>query len=261
MERLKKLRCAFSFFTIIPVSCPGLIPEISWYVSIVGSVLGIIAGFAFYLVSIYAGPILGAALSISLILLISGFSHLDGVLDAGDAIMVRGDPKRKVEVLQDHFLGAGGFGFAFVIYVLTFASLTSFVPLTGLLAIFLGEILSKDSYLLNSLHSNDLVPGGLFSRFRDSVNNHQGMQLSLNYFVFAAIACIFLPSLLISGAVSVGLSYLIKVKVQDSFGGLNGDILGLLGELTRMFFLFITVFVLLIGVFHFSPIFYFISRL
>ena len=254
MFNIKKFKCALSFFTIIPSRCDDITSGYSGYVSLVGAIIGLISGTAFYFISFYVNVILAAAISLSLILLLSGFNHLDAVLDTGDAILVRGPFSRRLEVLKDHFLGAGGFGFAFVIYVVTFSSMASLIPLEGMITILLSEIIAKDSYILNSLKTKDLVPGGMFSQFKISVQQNWRLQILANFFFFIVLAVIFLPSLLIAGILALTAQYLIKTRIERSFGGINGDVLGFLGEITRAFFIFIAVILLLFEPLHFIPL-------
>jgi adenosylcobinamide-GDP ribazoletransferase len=257
----KKFKCALSFFTIIPSKCDNINSGYSGYVSLVGAIIGLISGAAFYFVSFYVNVILGAAISLSLILLLSGFNHLDAVLDAGDAILVRGPPSRKLEVLKDHFLGAGGFGFAFVIYVVTFSSIASLIPLEGMITIFLSEIIAKDSYILNSLKTKDMVPGGMFSQFKISVRQNWRLQILVNFSFFILLAVIFSPSLLIAAILSLVMQYFIKTRIERSFGGINGDVLGFLGEITRTFFIFIAVILFLFEPLHFIPLAFLLSHI
>ncbi|MCL4421402.1 MAG: adenosylcobinamide-GDP ribazoletransferase [Candidatus Thermoplasmatota archaeon] len=257
----KKFKCALSFFTIIPSKCDNINSGYSGYVSLVGAIIGLISGAAFYFVSFYVNVILGAAISLSLILLLSGFNHLDAVLDAGDAILVRGPPSRKLEVLKDHFLGAGGFGFAFVIYVVTFSSIASLIPLEGMITIFLSEIIAKDSYILNSLKTKDMVPGGVFSQFKISVQQNWRLQILVNFSFFILLAVIFLPSLLIAAILSLVMQYFIKTRIERSFEGINGDVLGFLGEITRTFFIFIAVILFLFEPLHFIPLAFLLSHI
>ncbi len=257
----KKFKCALSFFTIIPSKCDNINSGYSGYVSLVGAIIGLISGAAFYFVSFYVNVILGAAISLSLILLLSGFNHLDAVLDAGDAILVRGPPSRKLEVLKDHFLGAGGFGFAFVIYVVTFSSIASLIPLEGMITIFLSEIIAKDSYILNSLKTKDMVPGGMFSQFKISVRQNWRLQILVNFSFFILLAVIFSPSLLIAAILSLVMQYFIKTRIERSFEGINGDVLGFLGEITRTFFIFIAVILFLFEPLHFIPLAFLLSHI
>ncbi len=257
----KKFKCALSFFTIIPSKCDNINSGYSGYVSLVGAIIGLISGAAFYFVSFYVNVILGAAISLSLILLLSGFNHLDAVLDAGDAILVRGPPSRKLEVLKDHFLGAGGFGFAFVIYVVTFSSIASLIPLEGMITIFFSEIIAKDSYILNSLKTKDMVPGGMFSQFKISVRQNWRLQILVNFSFFILLAVIFSPSLLIAAILSLVMQYFIKTRIERSFGGINGDVLGFLGEITRTFFIFIAVILFLFEPLHFIPLAFLLSHI
>jgi len=46
--------------------------------------------------------------------LLRGFNHLDGLLDLGDALMIKGDRERKIKALKDVEIGSGGIGLLLV---------------------------------------------------------------------------------------------------------------------------------------------------
>ena len=75
-----------------------------------GGFIGIIAGcFGWLLLyGLHLSPLLSAALVYSLAIGLTGFHHLDGLVDFGDGLMAHGDPQRKIEIMRDKRIGTGG---------------------------------------------------------------------------------------------------------------------------------------------------------
>ena len=129
------MRALFSFFTALPVGENSTLEEAaqsSHLLPFVGLVTGLPASGL-----LFAGlfpPGVAAALALSAVLLAAGLHHTDGVLDAGDALMVRGTPSRRREVLKDARIGVGGLGALFIVYVPTLFALASLAGFSAYLA-------------------------------------------------------------------------------------------------------------------------------
>ena len=123
------MRALLAFFTALPNAAPGSSLEDAahkaYLLPLVGFVVGL-PGAALLLLS-YAMPSgVAATLALGVVLLTAGLHHTDGVMDVGDALMVRGSPERRREVLKDARLGVGGIGALFVVYAPTLAALLVF---------------------------------------------------------------------------------------------------------------------------------------
>ncbi len=241
----KGLRCALSFFTIIPSRCDEFNSSMIYYLGVVGIITGGVSGLVFFFTLPYLGHIIAASLALSSILIITGFNHMDGVLDTGDALMFRGSPERRLEILRDHYLGAGGFGSAFVIYLLTFSSLSAYSRTIGFFAILSAEILVKSSYPIMVRNAPGLFQAGLFMKFKSMSADAGGISYVVNFGILILVSLIFNRMIIIATFFSLIVLLIVKNRLIKIFGGLNGDILGFIGEFIRPVYLLILMAVML----------------
>lgn len=127
MKVLKGILSQISFFTILP-SVKADLDEIAEYSFIspifIGVITGVIDFFAYLGLYQVLGELAKYAM-IAVIEIIRGFNHLDGLLDFGDAIMIRGDYERRIKALKDVQIGSGGIGFAIIYLVLMFIAIAT----------------------------------------------------------------------------------------------------------------------------------------
>ena len=178
-----------------------------------------------------------AALALGAVLLAAGLHHADGVLDVGDALMVRGDPERRRAVLKDPRVGVGGIGALFVVYAPTLAALTALVggsPARAALALLAAEVSARSAMLLVLAFGKPAEAGSSSVPF---VRSLKGWRRAVG----TALALLApLPFLLPLGgpvalaALSVPLTALVTLRAaQGAFGGIGGDVAGATGEATR----------------------------
>src|SRR5918992_164254 len=120
------MRALLSFFTVLPVRSAPLeaVAERAYLLPLVGLFTGA-PGAALILLAYAVPPGVVATLALGAVLLAAGLHHTDGVLDAGDALMVRGTQERRRAVLKDARVGIGGIGALFVVYAPTLAALAA----------------------------------------------------------------------------------------------------------------------------------------
>ncbi|MCL4472751.1 MAG: adenosylcobinamide-GDP ribazoletransferase [Actinobacteria bacterium] len=131
---MKGLRRVFGFFTILPLSQAGTIRETAgaaYLLPLVGAFLGALEGLAGWgSLRIFGQPV-AAALVLAAALLLTGLHHADGLADLGDALMVHGDRRRRIEVLKDRTMGIGAAGALVLTYLITWAALSQLLLLPG----------------------------------------------------------------------------------------------------------------------------------
>lgn len=231
------LSCAISFFTVIPAACSDFSTSMLYWFFLPGLIIGILSGSAYYFLYMYTGPILAASGAVVLILVLSGFTHLDGVLDTGDALMFRGNVQRRREILKDHYLGAGAMGWTVAIYLPTFAALTVLNPLSGFVTIVLAEMASKASFVMGLEYGTPFSQTGLFALFHKFAMERGSVPLILNVALPLILSLLAGPPFLVASLVSIGLYLPVLILISRPFSGMNGDILGFLGEVTRLIYL------------------------
>lgn len=156
-----------------------------------------------------------------------GLLHLDGLADWADGIMVKGDRERKIRAMKDLNTGIAGVFAVVAVLLLQIYSL----PLVPFYALFLAELNSKFAMLLG-LATKRPLGRGLGSYFMEGMNRKQlALGTALYLLLLLPVAHLeprsisSLPGLL-AGA------YVIHLSLKN-FGGLNGDCIGAVAEITR----------------------------
>ena len=146
------MRALLSFFTALPVRGSSLeaAAERAYLLPLVGLFTGA-PGAALILLAYAVPPGVVATLALGAVLLAAGLHHTDGVLDTGDALMVRGTQERRRAVLKDALVGVGGIGALFVVYAPALAALAALAddsPVRAALALLAGEVSARSAMLL-----------------------------------------------------------------------------------------------------------------
>ncbi len=233
---------AISFFTVIPFKGSY---EINYYtvlfISAVGIITGAIAGIIFYLISNYSS-LIAAAFSISFILLIYGFNHLDALADFGDSLMAHGNAEKRQQVIKDRYTGSGGFGLVFVIYLMSVALLSYFHGYYGFLAIIYAEVSSR-FIMVFSLYKTKAFGSGLGKTFTSIISDNK-IIIIINLLPVLIIS-IFDVYYILAFVIVFLIMHLLKRQIINLYDGINGDIAGSLGEMGR-FLMYFMLFIFLI---------------
>jgi adenosylcobinamide-GDP ribazoletransferase len=232
------LRDLLAFFTVLPVRGASL-QETAREVHLL-PLVGIATGLpgAILLLSAYFAPAgVAATLALGAALVAAGLHHSDGILDVGDALMVRGNPQRRREVLRDTRVGIGGIGALFLVYapaVAALAALCAASPGRAALALLAGEVSARSAMLFTLAFGEPADPGSSsvpFVRTLSGPHRTAGIVLAL-------VAP--LPFLLPSGVpaplalFAAPLIALMSVRLAGAaFGGIGGDVVGTTGEVCR----------------------------
>lgn len=232
------MKALLSFFTVLPVRGVSLeeAAREAHLLPVVGIVTGL-PGVALIMLSPALPPGVAATLALGAVLLMAGLHHADGVLDVGDALMVRGSPARRRQVLADARVGIGGIGALFVVYAPTLAALASLAaasPGRAALALLAGEVAARSAMLLMLAFGEPADRGSSslpFVRALEGGHRLTGLTLALLMPLpfllplggFAALAGLCAP-----------LVTLIALRVAwEAFGGIGGDAAGAAGEVCR----------------------------
>jgi adenosylcobinamide-GDP ribazoletransferase len=232
------LRALLSFFTVLPVRRSSLedAARSVYLLPLVGPCVGLPGALILLLVP-PVPPGVAATLALGAALFAAGLHHTDGVLDVGDALMVRGSPVRRREVLKDARVGVGGIGALFLVYAPTVAALSALAgasPVRAALALLAAETAARSAMLL-------LLAFGRPAERRSSSAPFTSALTGRRKTVGVALALLApLPFLLPFGGpaplavLSAPIAALIGLAVSDrAFGGIGGDVSGATGEMCR----------------------------
>lgn len=226
---LKSLRALLQFTTILPLGATAdfrCFSRRSWLYPLAGYITGGIAGL---LVAWIASPLLASAVAISLLLLVTGANHFDGLLDLGDGLMAHGDQERRVRALTDRQTGTGGIAMGTGVTLIAFAALAGSPILWA--AVIAAEVCGKFSMAFLTAYG---------APFREGL--HSRLHRDAKPWFPAAAALLCLPLLLLplsraglaaAAGVMVLTPLVLLLVARKAFGGVNGDVVGASNEITR----------------------------
>ncbi len=186
----KQLKNLLAFLTVLPLKmdmdCLTDSARAMWVFPLVGAFLGLLAGLFGWAVGFVLPSLVVGALTLAVLLLLTGLHHTDGLLDFGDAVMVHGTPERRIEVMHDQLTGSGAIGLSAMTYLVSafaFVSLAAMgnhswvfssfsLPLivTGVVAVELSAKLA----MVVATWAGKSVHKGMNSPFMDAMHGPKG---------------------------------------------------------------------------------------
>jgi adenosylcobinamide-GDP ribazoletransferase len=226
---MKTLLSLFQFTTILPL---GKSQDLEYFArtSYLYPLAGYLIGFLVALpVFFIADRMIATAVAITLLLLLTGAHHFDGLLDFGDALMAHGDRERRIRALTDRNVGAGAIALGVSVTLLAFAGLTGSPSMIS--AIIAGEVCAKFSMSFLTTYG---VP------FREGMHSYLHRYSKPYFPVISLLICLpiillpIAPVKIFGAFMGMLICPLILLQVSDKiFGGVNGDVVGASNEITR----------------------------
>ena len=239
---VRQARLTAGFFTVLPFSASGSLEEVAqagYLLPVVGALLGGIEGLVAWGSLRLFGSLTAAAVVLAVALLLTGLHHMDGLVDLGDAAMIRGSASRRLESLKDRTAGTGAAGAVLLTYLITWTALAGLAELRPGAAIvsFLiaAEVCARMGLVIAAQASRPSHPGS-GSVFIDSFKGGAGFAALAAAAVILVLVAIpaGLPPVAASAAGAALTAVLIAAAARRLFGGANGDVLGATVELARM---------------------------
>jgi adenosylcobinamide-GDP ribazoletransferase len=213
---------------------------------LIGAFIGLLAGVFAWATSRFLPNLVAGALTLGFLLLITGLHHTDGLLDFGDGVMAHGSAERKIEIMHDQLTGAGGLTLGIMTFLITVFSIAELIAIieTSVIvevwsslikSLVIAEVSAKLSMVIGAW-AGKAVHKGMSSSFIEAMHGKKGhARLIIALVISFGIA---VPLLRLAGAVTVlaaVIASLIMVGISHRhFGGVTGDVLGAMNELTRM---------------------------
>ena len=233
------LKNLFGFLTILPIALEptATMETVSKYFflcSLVALVVGIIAGVLGWFLQVILPQLLVGFSVLASLLILTGFQHFDGLLDFSDAVIVKGDPATKVNVMHDQYTGAAAVAVGFTTTILTGLSFGLFGGMHILIAAIVSELTAKEGMVLMAYLGKKPPYKGMGYFAVESMKNKH-----LNFFFSIALSS--LISYILIGftfvyvlAPMIILTLILISYANKSLNGVSGDVLGAGNELYRM---------------------------
>ena len=247
----RQIKNLLAFLTVLPLRMDmeylADSARLMWLFPFVGAFLGLLAGLFGWAVGFFLPALVVGALTLGVLLWLTGLHHTDGLLDFGDAVMFHGSAERKIEIMHDQFTGAGAIGLGLMTYLVTaftFVSLTRHcggfsygliqapIVISGLIVV---ELCAKLS-MVAATWAGKAVHEGMNSPFMDAMHGRYGDARLFGALLLSFVVAV--PLLWVAGflaVVAAVLCGLVMVAISHrNFGGVTGDVLGATNEIARM---------------------------
>ncbi len=251
---MKKVLLAFQFLTIIPVKEIKEVSEkemggASAFFPLIGAFQGLLlVSTSVVFLKVFQAELTNGLLVFVLVLTNGGF-HLDGLADTFDAVASRANKEKKLAIMKDSTIGSIGVTAIVLVLLLKFLALNSLFhlsPFTFHLSLFLMPVFARWAVVPVIFHSKPARQDGL------------GKMLIENTGLKELVTATFLTLLFLILAVLIGnkinnpnfqFSLILLVLYVFSiiavwfsnkrFGGVTGDMLGAVSEISEILFLLI----------------------
>ena len=233
---IRSLLGLLTFSTILPIRVYTSIEymtKLTWCWPFLHIFIGILAAACGYVALnfLHLNTFFTAVIVYAFLMIITGYNHLDGVMDMADGVMVHGAPERKIRVMKDPSVGAGGVATLFLVASLTIAGLYNILDYNFISGIIICEMVAKTSLITTALLSKPLTPGiGSYFMLETTPSN---------YLISTTFVCII--SFLLGGVTGVCgalgaivSGIIIAIIARRNFVLANGDVLGMSNEVGRL---------------------------
>ena len=243
---LKGIKGLFGFFTVLPIGMESMdaLSKYFFLCPIVGIVVGLLGG----LVGLGAGYVLPDLMCGFLVLvvieLLTGFHHLDGLLDFSDAAMARGDTKRRIEVMHDMFTGAAAVGSGVIVILLTGLAFGNFSGLEILKVAIAAEVIAKESMVLTAyLGKKPSYKGSGYYVVEAMENKH--VEAFISFVLCAAVGFILVGIWFLFVLAAMGVTVAVLTDFSNkTLESVTGDVMGATNELNRLVALIVMIAIL-----------------
>ena len=254
----------FKFMTRLPVGFEPKFDSDSLgrsmkFFPVVGMVMGVILfGFYWGLSYFVYSPMVMAVLLVIIEVILTGGLHLDGLADTFDGIFSYRSKQKMLDIMKDSRLGTNG-GLVLILYFILKVALLYEISydfeLGGLTDLPSGVVLllvpaiARLNSVINCASAPYARATGMGKTFVDNTNGIGVIIATILTFIYTAIICyIFVVPYIVLYTIPIlmGLGYIFAKLMTRKIGGITGDTLGAVVELSEILSIFMIYIVIVI---------------
>jgi adenosylcobinamide-GDP ribazoletransferase len=226
------LLAALQFLTILPVKrnfTSAQIGRSTAYFPVVGLIIGAILLGLHYLLHFLLPAGIVNALLLTVLVVLSGGLHLDGLADTLDGLAGHRTPERRLEIMRDSHIGGIGAVGLFIFLIIEYVALNSIPDKWMPFTLLLTPTASRWAMVYSIFTYSYARPEGLGKTFKQGAS---WIELLIASLVTVALAGILFQ---IAGLIIVAAVFIIingaALYFKRQLGGLTGDTYGAINEI------------------------------
>ena len=236
-----RILMAIQFLTILPVPAVYASPEetrrsMAWF-PLAGFIVGILTAGLYRLLAGWVPVFPLFLLLIGFQFLLTGGLHLDGLADTFDGCMSGRSQERKLEIMKDSRLGTHGAVILILVIGLKWAAYTSLNDLSVLPLLIIVPVMGRFSLVMGAWQAKVARNQGLGQLYIGRI----GLAELGTAFLLTLLSFLLYPQGVWVMPVMLMLIQLFKGIMTRILGGMTGDTLGALNELTETAFLILVL--------------------
>ena len=233
-----RLIIAIQFLTVIPLSSKHTVTEQDLgksmlYFPLVGLVIGGMLVCTRIPLSLCLPSGVVDALLIAVLIIITGAMHLDALADTADGIFSGKERTVKLEIMKDSSVGAMGMVTVFIVLMLKYVTLIALSVALKNKALLLMPLMGRWAQVIVA-YSSDYA--GLSKGLGFPFTTHVSFTLLSFTGVFSVVVAFYLfslPGMVIAATIAL-IALLYSLFFKRLLGGVTGDILGAVTEVTEV---------------------------
>lgn len=234
---INKIMLAIQFLTIIPA--PAVMVSKEEYHKVMGwfPMAGLLVGTFSAMIYWVGLQVLPLEIVVILVLItqfmVTGGLHLDGLADTFDGCMSGRNLQRKLDIMKDSRLGTHGAVMLMFVLLLKFTSLLLIPDTVRTLMIILAPVVGRFALVLGAWKATYAREKGLGNLFIGVIDTKDMMTA----FLLLLFCLLIYPKAYISLAIVIPGIVLCKKIINGILGGMTGDTLGALNEMSESLFM------------------------
>ena len=203
---------------------------------LVGVILGTILALMYYLFSFLFPPLIVGFICLIIYVFLTGGLHLDGLGDTFDGVFSYRGKDNIIEIMKDSRLGTNGLLAILFILILDGLFIVFLPPYIGAIGIFLMPVAGRVSCLVTGANNNYIDRSYGMSKDFVSYANLKNCFPMLLISAIIFVVCFSYGGLVIYSIIFV-FAFLASRFFSRKIGGVSGDTIGAVVELTQLVYL------------------------
>jgi adenosylcobinamide-GDP ribazoletransferase len=238
---MRSMSMMIAFFTRIPMKYGHEFDEDDYSIGIMFlPIIGLIISLGLFVLKhalFFASPYVSGLVMLIFYIWITGGLHIDGLADTFDGIFSGRDRERMFEIMKDSRVGSFGalsISLLMISYVILFAENT---PGAILMMGVVGKSSVMASASISAYAKEEMGLGTMFVRHCNERERYIGI-------VFVALLSVFVGyKFMIPAGITFVIVALITQYLKKVLGGMTGDTMGFIGEVSQITFLILSSFI------------------